>query len=128
MPAPRTGWRFAIVMLLSLSLLGALAPQPATAQHEEMATVTIHSRFCPPGYDGNDIFEDCHDNPGIQGVQFGIRGPRNASGTPGVSEAVSTTCTPGRRSASLVSILTMRAWTRSVRRIFPTNMPGSSMS
>jgi hypothetical protein len=72
-------------MLLFLTLTGGLAPRPAAAQHGDMATLTIHSRFCPPGYAGNDIFEDCHGNPGIQGVQFGIQGPRNASGTPGAS-------------------------------------------
>jgi hypothetical protein len=89
MPALRSGCRLrtrmALAMLLSISFLGGLAPRPADAQHEEMATLTLHSRFCPPGYEGNELFDDCHGDAGIQGVQFGILGPRNASGTPGPS-------------------------------------------
>jgi hypothetical protein len=72
-------------MLLSLLFLSGVAPSVTRAQHEDLATLTLHSRFCPPGYAGNQIFDDCHGNPGIQGVQFGISGPRNASGTPGPS-------------------------------------------
>ncbi len=95
MPAPRSGWRLAVVLLFALTLVGGLTPQPATAQHEELATLTVHSRFCPPGYSGNELFEECHDNPGIQGVQFGIMGPRNASGTPGPSGNLTFSELPG---------------------------------
>jgi hypothetical protein len=72
----------ALAMLLSLAFLGGLAPLQVNARQAAMATLTLHSRFCPPGYTGNELFDDCHGDPGIQGVQFGIRGPRNASGTP----------------------------------------------
>jgi hypothetical protein len=70
-------------MALMLAFFGSFAPAPATAQ-SGMGSLEIHSRFCPPNYAGSDLFGDCHDNPGIQGIQFGISSAngRSGSGTP----------------------------------------------
>ncbi len=72
-----------LALTLVLAFAGAIVPPNATAQ-SGMATLEIHSRFCPPNYAGSDLFGTCHDNPGIQGIQFGISGGRSASGTPDV--------------------------------------------
>jgi len=66
-------WRIAIVVALMLSFLGVATPKMAEAQ-SGTATLTIHSRFCPPGYDGTDIFETCHDNIGMRSVEFSVTG------------------------------------------------------
>ncbi|MCC6705852.1 MAG: hypothetical protein IT334_13320 [Thermomicrobiales bacterium] len=83
MRTARSVWRSLFAAALVLALFGGLAPAPSSAQGE-MATLTIHSRFCPPNYGGSDLFGDCHDNPGIQGIQFGISSAtgRRGSGTP----------------------------------------------
>jgi len=62
-------WRIAIVVALMLSFLGVAIPKAAEAQ-SGTATLTIHSRFCPPGYDGTDIFADCHGNPGLLAIEY----------------------------------------------------------
>ncbi|MGH2547956.1 MAG: hypothetical protein ACRDHN_01080 [Thermomicrobiales bacterium] len=69
----RIPWRLGIVLVLMLSMLGIAAPSAVVAQ-SGTATLTIHSRFCPPGYNGTDIFETCHDNIGIRGVQYTVEG------------------------------------------------------
>lgn len=66
-------WRLTIAVTLLLSLIGLSTFSVARAQ-SGTATLTIHSRFCPPGYDGTDIFETCHDNVGIRGVQYTVSG------------------------------------------------------
>jgi len=83
MRTARSVWRSLFAAALVLALFGGLAPAPSSAQGE-MATLTIHSRFCPPNYGGSDLFGDCHGNPGIQGIQFGISSAtgRRGSGTP----------------------------------------------
>ena len=79
---PHARMRLALVALFVLSLVGSLAPRIASAQ-EGNATLTVHSRFCPPGFSGaTDIFETCHDNPGIQGIEFQVQGPRWDAGLP----------------------------------------------
>jgi hypothetical protein len=77
----RTIWRTLVALTLLLGLGAGIAPAPAAAQ-SGMGTLEIHSRFCPPNYAGSDLFNDCHGNPGIQGIQFGIAGGRSGSGTP----------------------------------------------
>ena len=82
MRTARSVWRSLFAATLVLAMFGGLAPAPASTQGG-MATLEIHSRFCPPNYAGSDLFGDCHGNPGIQGIQFGISGPgRSGSGTP----------------------------------------------
>jgi hypothetical protein len=34
------------------------------------ATLTIHHRFCPQGYRGQDFYLDCHGNVGLVGIAF----------------------------------------------------------
>lgn len=65
--------------MLTLSLIGGFAPVSTNAQ--AMGTLEIHSRFCPPNYAGSDLFGDCHGNPGIQGIQFGISAANGRSGS-----------------------------------------------
>ncbi|CAN5578317.1 hypothetical protein BH09CHL1_BH09CHL1_28960 [soil metagenome] len=60
-----------IVVLLGM-LVGGIAPE-VNAQNSA-ATLTIHSRFCPPDYDGTDIFVDCHSNPGLLAIDYSISG------------------------------------------------------
>ena len=81
MPNAHALWRMICSIMLVAGFAAALAPAPATAQ-SGMASLELHSRFCPPNYAGSDLFGDCHDNPAIQGIQFGISGGRTASGTP----------------------------------------------
>jgi hypothetical protein len=66
-------WRIALVAMLVLSALDLAIPNVTNAQ-SGTATLTIHSRFCPAGYDGTEIFETCHDNVGIRGVQYTLSG------------------------------------------------------
>jgi hypothetical protein len=59
---------FVVALLLS-GLVAGLAPM-TNAQQTGTATLTIHSRFCPPGYDGTDIYNTCHDTIGDQSQEF----------------------------------------------------------
>ena len=78
---PQARMRLALVALFLFSLTGSFAPR-VVAQSGD-ATLTVHSRFCPPGFNGaTDIFETCHDNPGIQGIEFQLQGPRWDAGLP----------------------------------------------
>jgi hypothetical protein len=55
------------VLALMFTAVGLSAPV-ATAQ-DTTTTITIHALECPPGYSGNDLFGDCHDNR-LAGVTF----------------------------------------------------------
>jgi hypothetical protein len=60
----------AMVLLTSFGL--GIAPSAVQAQSPR-ASLTIHSRFCPPDYDMSDIYNDCHDTIGNRGVLFSAR-------------------------------------------------------
>lgn len=62
-------WRIALTMTLILSIISSAEPLGVEAQ-SDTATLTIHSRFCPPRYDATDIFETCHENVGMRGVEY----------------------------------------------------------
>lgn len=49
--------------------------QPASSPTSGARTLTIHARFCPPGYGGSDYYGDCHDNRGGPERPFAISGP-----------------------------------------------------
>lgn len=70
----RIPWRLGTALALLLSMLGIASPIPVSAQ-EGTASLTIHSRFCPPGYDMSDVYNDCHDTVGDRGVQYSLWGP-----------------------------------------------------
>ena len=58
--------RLAFALMLVLMMVG-IPPKPASAVVG--AYVELHVAECPPGYDGNSIFEDCHENR-VAGVTF----------------------------------------------------------
>lgn len=41
--------------------------------------ITIHNRFCPAGYAGDDLSGDCRDTPQAAGIEFAMSGPVNAT-------------------------------------------------
>ncbi|HEV2127658.1 MAG TPA: hypothetical protein VGR22_03455 [Thermomicrobiales bacterium] len=41
---------------------------------DEPGTLTIHKAVCPPGYEGQQYFQDCHDTR-AEGVAFDVLGP-----------------------------------------------------
>jgi hypothetical protein len=49
-----------------------MATVPSTSAATGTASLTIHSRFCPPGYDGSDICNDCHGTIGLRSVEFSV--------------------------------------------------------
>jgi hypothetical protein len=77
----RLPWLLAIVAMLALPALGLATPATTVAQ-SGTATLTIHSRFCPAGYDGTEIFETCHGNIGIRGVQYTLSGIDSSADIP----------------------------------------------
>src|SRR6478736_7286581 len=78
---PQTRWRLAVVVVYLLSIVGGFAP-PAVAAQDGSASLTIHSRFCPPGYEGNQVFEACHRDIGILAVEFTLQGQGQQAGFP----------------------------------------------
>lgn len=50
-------------------MLPVMASVPSASAESGTASLTIHSRFCPPGYDGTDSYTDCHGTAGMRGVQ-----------------------------------------------------------
>jgi hypothetical protein len=64
-------------MVMAL-LFGTLVSGSAQAAD---SSITIHNRICPVGYNGNDIFGDCHGNPQTSNLGFTISGPASDSGT-----------------------------------------------
>jgi hypothetical protein len=77
-------------------------PVPTPSEPQE-ATVTIYKTACPPGYTGEDFFEDCFDNP-QGGIEFFIaRGEGGVAGTTGPDGFVTLTlpadALPGTASA-----------------------------
>jgi hypothetical protein len=63
-------------------------PAP-TQQPDGDATVTIYKTACPPGYTGDDYFEDCFDNPQAAVEFFLARGGGGVEGTTGLDGFVS---------------------------------------
>jgi hypothetical protein len=47
---------------------------------EDAATLTIHSRFCPPGFAGPDFYTACDPSPPAYEHAFNLRGPSSRSG------------------------------------------------
>jgi hypothetical protein len=78
---PLSRWRLAAVVVLFVSLVGGFAPQAVAAQ-DGNASLTIHSRFCPPGYEGNQVFEECHGDIGMLAVEFTLQGQGYQTGFP----------------------------------------------
>ncbi|HET8522602.1 MAG TPA: hypothetical protein VFL82_05165 [Thermomicrobiales bacterium] len=70
----RFGAVFTVAMALVFGTLGSGAAQAADS------SITIHNRICPVGYNGNDIFGDCHGNPQTSNLDFSISGPASDSG------------------------------------------------
>lgn len=70
----KRGLFIGLIVVLFGALVGGLSPV-ASAQ-ADTASLTIHSRFCPPQYDGSDIFVDCHGNPGMLAIEYSLYGPR----------------------------------------------------
>lgn len=70
--------RFLISLVCVLPLLFTGVSQVGVAQPSS-ASLTIHSRFCPPEYDGTDIFVDCHGNPGLLAIDYSISGERDTA-------------------------------------------------
>lgn len=61
----------ALVLLLALIapalvFAGAAPPSPGGA------ALTIHSRFCPDGYEGSAVFDDCHGTIGSRDLVFSL--------------------------------------------------------
>jgi hypothetical protein len=68
----RRALRLAIMAMVLLTSFGlGITPRAAQAQSPR-ASLTIHSRFCPPDYDMSDIYNDCHDNVGTRGISFSV--------------------------------------------------------
>ena len=78
---PQSRWRLAAAVILFLSLIGGFTPRTVAAQ-DGGASLTIHSRFCPPGYEGNQVFEACHGDIGILAVEFTLQGQGYQNGFP----------------------------------------------
>jgi hypothetical protein len=71
----------AAVLLLSLAAGGLAAARGIHAQGTG-SSVEIHLRTCLTGYSGNDLYEDCHDNP-TAGVSFELGGLRSTTNDAG---------------------------------------------
>jgi hypothetical protein len=59
-----------------LTIMGLAVHEPVEAQ-SGAASLIVHSRFCPPRYDGTDIFVDCHGNPGLLAIEYALYGSRD---------------------------------------------------
>jgi hypothetical protein len=66
--------RFAAGFILVLVLFGATLAQ---ARAGGSADLVIHSRRCPTGYSGDNLFADCHDTP--LPTYFTISGPESTT-------------------------------------------------
>ncbi|CAN5578345.1 hypothetical protein BH09CHL1_BH09CHL1_28970 [soil metagenome] len=72
--------RLAILAMVFMSSFG-IGVTPAAAQAQsERASLTIHSRFCPPNYDMSDVYNDCHGEIGTRGVWFSLRSNASEQG------------------------------------------------
>ncbi|HUG61168.1 MAG TPA: hypothetical protein VMP03_04945, partial [Methylomirabilota bacterium] len=68
--------RLAAGVALGLALMAAFAPfagSRAMAQDNGLASITIYTAICPPGFDGDD-YGECYDNPGAN-IEYWLTGP-----------------------------------------------------
>jgi hypothetical protein len=80
---PARALRQIVSMLVALAALTLAAPAatPAAAQATPgTGAIEVHLSECPPGYDGQDIYADCHAN-GLAGVDVSIAGPTSDTKT-----------------------------------------------
>lgn len=58
------------LLVLLFTMLATLAASPATSAQAGDSSIEVHNRICPQGYQGQNYFEDCHDNPPDPGLSF----------------------------------------------------------
>ena len=80
---PTRALRQIVSMLVAIAALVLAAPgaAPAAAQTTPgTGALEVHVSECPPGYDGESIYADCHAN-GLAGVSVSIAGPTSDTKT-----------------------------------------------
>ena len=66
-----------LVATLAVAFAAASAPRAAAQEvtATSAATLTIHNRICPAGFEGPDYYGACHDNPQSANLPFIVAGP-----------------------------------------------------
>lgn len=62
--------RMAGMLVVLLTLLAVPAGITAAQEDTGNSSITVHNRICPQDYDGQDYFQDCHDNVPDPGLPF----------------------------------------------------------
>jgi hypothetical protein len=78
-----------LALALSLAALMPLSGSRASAQDNDLASITIYTAICPVGFDPDRLFEDCYANPAA-GIDYILTDPNLAFefGTSGPSGLV----------------------------------------
>jgi hypothetical protein len=73
---PARALRSLVAVLVALAALALAIPSvPAAAQDTPgTGAIEVHLSQCPDGYDGDNVYADCHAN-GLAGVEISISGP-----------------------------------------------------
>lgn len=58
------------LLVLLLTMLAMLVTSPAASAQSGDSSIEVHNRICPQNYQGQNYFEDCHDNPPDPGLPF----------------------------------------------------------
>ncbi|MGH2534809.1 MAG: hypothetical protein ACRDJW_21325 [Thermomicrobiales bacterium] len=68
-------------------------------------TLTVYTAACPAGYEGDDYYADCSDNP-WSGVEFGVYNPKSTFEASGTSDGsgVVTFQLPGELAGDIVNL------------------------